>query len=703
VLLRGLRKRFQGNHRLAKHLIARARKERAAERFNVAAVLYEEVIALKPDDARVKIQCGHMYKEAGNLDLAGQYYAAARIQLPDDADLALQLGHFYKLSGRPADAEREYGRAASLKPNWPAPRAELANLQAAGFSRKVEPGEPQRLSASSTSRPIPTHPSGEIFLDALRQAELVPELAPRAPEQLLLHHEESIDVRRLGRRETSFWGLARTLRGVEAVRGFVVSETPILEMQMMINGLAVYRGPLSGGFKLRFERDRPQLRKYVYNLWYDFGALAYGRYSLELRFIDANRHSRSFHDRVVVAEPLAAADFPDSDALVEITGSDPAVLEKAIRAAPSVVRPAARALFPDGVKNVLVLRTDQLGDMVASIPAITRLRELVPDARIVGLLTGANAELAHTLGLFDEIIVIDFPDDKLERRRLMSLEAQENLRHRLRPYAFDLAIDLAQSNVSRQLLRLAGAKFTYGHGGDDTPWLSAEVIFTTRDRLSSMDAAPHSAKVLAMVEALGAVLKTSAPVIRRADIGPESLQPFGLLHGEPYALLHAGARIEFSRWTKYPELAARILATTSLKVVLISEDAGFRETIPEDVLANERFQFLDKRLSFDAFDALVSYATVMVGNDSGPKHLASLRGVNVVTIFTARIPWVEWGQENVGDIISRKVPCQGCAIFHDPEECGKEFSCIADITLDEVFQVVIKYVPALSIVSEQRA
>jgi hypothetical protein len=59
-----------------------------------------------------------------------------------------------------------------------------------------------------------------------------------------------------------------------------------------------------------------------------------------------------------------------------------------------------------------------------------------------------------------------------------------------------------------------------------------------------------------------------------------------------------------------------------------------------------------------------------------------------VTIFTARINWNQWGQEEIGTIISRRVPCAGCDLFHDSEECGKGFACISDITAEEVLSAI---------------
>jgi ADP-heptose:LPS heptosyltransferase len=79
---------------------------------------------------------------------------------------------------------------------------------------------------------------------------------------------------------------------------------------------------------------------------------------------------------------------------------------------------------------------------------------------------------------------------------------------------------------------------------------------------------------------------------------------------------------------------------------------------------------------------------VFVGNDSGPKHLAALRGVPVVSLHMARLNWSEWGQEMSGRIISRRVPCAGCGIGLDGEDCGKDFACLRHIRPEEVFAAV---------------
>ena len=59
--------------------------------------------------------------------------------------------------------------------------------------------------------------------------------------------------------------------------------------------------------------------------------------------------------------------------------------------------------------------------------------------------------------------------------------------------------------------------------------------------------------------------------------------------------------------------------------------------------------------------------------------------MQVVSVHSSRHGWDEWGQEGPGVIISRKAPCAGCNVHHDPEECAQEFACLTKITVAEVF------------------
>ena len=645
----------QASAGIARRLVARADAARDAGRHPIAAALYEEALHFRPNRAGVHVQCGHMLKEVGDFAGAERHYEAALRLIPDDDDLALQLGHFYKLTERPDRAEEAYRRALALRPGWVEAADELAAIQGTMPERDRRAGLGADL------------------------AWAVPELLPRArgaPDRRL----DRIEVRRLApRRMRSEWGMMKVLRGVEAIRGFCIAATPLDEIEILLDGATIRRAPLQA---FAVDGEAAAYRKYVFNVWHDFADVAPGRYRIELRIADAKGRARTYRDHVLIAPPTG--EHPESDALVLPTPGDPRGIEEQIATRPSMIRPAARSPLPASVRTILVQRIDQLGDLVCSVPAVRRLRELFPDATLIGLLSPANAPFGRTLGLFDEVVVTEFPMDPIERRRVMPLDAQDRLRRTLAGYSIDIAIDLCEASESRPALLLSGARFLYGFKPREYPWLAAGLELMSRDPINTLEMTPPSRRILALIEALGTIHAGGAEPLRRPELQRAALAPYGIAADARYVVLHTGTRLGFNRWEGFPALAALLIERTDLTVVMLADEGSGTPDLPP----SERLRILGGALPFDDFDALLSYCAAFVGNDSGPKHLASLRGVPVISLHTARTNWSEWGQEITGTIISRRVPCAGCGLVA-AEECGKDFTCLRAIRVEEVLAAVL--------------
>ncbi|MDO6413662.1 glycosyltransferase family 9 protein [Sphingomonas sp. BIUV-7] len=670
--------KFIPQRRLARELVARANERRDAGRFLEAAALYVEALRFLPHRGDLHVQAGHMFKEGGDLARAEQHYRSAERLMPEDADLALQFGHFLKVAGRREEAVTSYQRALSLRPEWTEVREELVRLdglsdQPATYAETVVLDVGAEAAALSAS------------LGFTVQRDLL----PRPPAELLHAHREGIEIRSLGRSERSNWGTRRTLRGVEAVRGFCISPTPLVEVLILVNGIARHRGPLDGGHEIKREKHRPELMKYIFNAWIDFSLDLPGRYDVGIRITDVKNRRYTHHEEIVIQPALTEAQYPQLDGIVEIDAGDPRPIEQQINERPSQIRSARRALLAEAPRTILVQRIDQLGDMVVSVPALRRLRSLFPEARIVGLVSNANRDLASDLGLFDEVLVTDFPEDWDQRRRIMPLEKQRELVEMFKPYRFDMAIDMSENGWARRVLLLSGAPFLYGfRAGDDVPGLSLDLEGNTHDRWNGYEVVPHTNKMLGMMEWLGALARSEPNVVRRTHPSDEALASLGLRPGRRYAVVHDGARLLFSRWPYFNALAEAILRETDLDVVMLRDDQSKGPGLSAELENSGRFSLMPPRLSYDAFDALLANCAVFAGNDSGPKHLASLRGAEVVSIHMARTNWNEWGQESSGYIISRKVPCAGCMIHYDAEECGADFVCLRNITTAEVMQAI---------------
>lgn len=101
---------------IRRRLTRRADRARDARAFAEAAALYERVLRLTPQDARIHIQAGHMAKEAGDPVGAERHYRAAIAAAPEDRDAPLHLAHLLKNSGRLREAHAHFWRLSALDP-----------------------------------------------------------------------------------------------------------------------------------------------------------------------------------------------------------------------------------------------------------------------------------------------------------------------------------------------------------------------------------------------------------------------------------------------------------------------------------------------------------------------------------------------------------------------------------------------------------
>ena len=667
---------------IADDMIFRAGQARDERRFRDAAMLYAEAVRLMPARADLLVQRGHMLKEAGDLDAAEQAYLTAAAAMPDDADLALQLGHLLKSQGRIEQAAEAYRRALALQPGWTNAKREIAALEQSGWRADDAIDRAAAAPGVLLTREQASFAGGDARRIAGR-------LAPGSPLDALVTHREDIAIRGLGRREPTGWGVLHVLRGVRALRGFCLSAVPIQTIELSLNGQLIYRGGLKGGYALPHERDNPALRKYVFNAWIDLTGFVSGLYLLHYVATDIDGRQLTRSEQIVIAPPLAPSALPDSDNDVPPADpTDPRPLDAQINSRPSMVRAARRALLKEPPRTVLVQRPDVLGDLVVSIPALRRLRKLLPEARIVGMVSPGNVDLARTLDMFDELIVTELSFDPWERRRVVSAEAQEKLAADLARYDFDMAIDLSTSGEARLLMPLSGAPVRVGFTTDQFPGgLTVEVAGAARDPWNGHENVPHTNMAIGLVDWLAAMMLTEPNLLRREDLNPAVLAGVGLAPDARFVVLHAGGRWGFTRWPHFFALAQMLIERTDLHVVVLTTDPAQQSDQPADLAGSDRFQVIDRRLHFDELDALLSYSALFVGDDSGVKHLASLRGAKVIGIQNARNNWSEWGQDNGGTIITRKVPCAGCLIQNYPEsdDCGRDFVCITAIAPEEVF------------------
>ncbi|MBS1026463.1 glycosyltransferase family 9 protein [Gluconobacter cerinus] len=710
-------------NRLAATLTSLGDQARDSGKFLAAADLYRQAIEAGTPPVGLLLICGHMYKEGRDFPSAERYYKKALAVSPMDKEVFLQLGHFNKSIGRYGEAEKYYQEAIIVDPDWEVPRQEIENLRRSSEYRRL-----YRKGSQGDGR-------------------LSGDLVAKTRDELYIDHGPAFVFTHNGNGQATRWGSGITIRGIEALRGYVVSDQIYTSIEISLDGTLIYAGDLTPA-PLRREKSNAAMRKYVYNAWIDFSDIPYGSHDLLFVAKGPNVEPREgvnwrrehvifaepFPEDVVIESPayvpraqveailaqmpLSEATSIEAENLVPtsavVTSSlqmapeptDPwkavsdayfpqevvarvrnvsRCLQDAINALPTVVMTPKPDTLPGKVRNVAVIRGDQLGDLSVSVGALMRLRQALPNARIVGLLSPANVDLAKTLGVFDEYVILDYPDDALQRDRVMNRTGQLDLIKKLKAYDFDVAIDFSIAGGTRKLLPMTGAPITIGFGSGNEGFRSLNLNVVAMDPRGGGRGMRHSANVHLLAESIALWLNGAGQIVKRNDLTREDIAKFGLAPTEDYIVIHSGSRLPMVRWLQYPALCERFLAQ-GWKVVYFSDDESEIERLPQDKIDDGSIIYMSRKISFKEFDALLTYCSLFVGNDSGPKHLASLRGAKVLSIQPGRSDWREWGQELTGNILIRRVPCAGCALHYDPEECAHDVACVTKITLDEVFR-----------------
>ena len=147
-------------------------------------------------------------------------------------------------------------------------------------------------------------------------------------------------------------------------------------------------------------------------------------------------------ERIIIAEPMPADTFVDSDGVIPPLDKDsPLSVVEQINARPSIIHRASTHSFPGKIRNVAVLRPDQLGDMVVSVPALLRLRELLPDARTRRpAQSGQCAAGAAAWEFSTRSSCSTSPMTRISGSAIMDRKGQAELARQLAPYKFDVAI-----------------------------------------------------------------------------------------------------------------------------------------------------------------------------------------------------------------------------------------------------------------------
>lgn len=342
----------------------------------------------------------------------------------------------------------------------------------------------------------------------------------------------------------------------------------------------------------------------------------------------------------------------------------------------------SRAVAWDAAQRLLVVRLDDLGDLLMTTPALAALRRGLPRAHIALLTSPSGARLAPHLSDIDEAIVHDA--SWMADATQASPAAERALVDMLAARRFDAAVVFTVCTQSAlpaaTLLRLAGIPLRLAHARENPHGLLTDWACET-----DLDLATARHEVRRQLDLVAGVGFTADDERLRFALKPEDVRRVGdLLYRagveaqRPLVVVHPGAAASSRRYPpeRFGIAAQRIVEQAGAVVVFTgsADEAPFIEAARTMMKAPSLS--LAGRLSLGELAALVARAAALVSNDSGPVHLAAALATPVVDLYAHTSP------QHTPWLVSARVLDQDAAHGHPEGLHGVPAQAVADAALD---------------------
>ena len=316
-------------------------------------------------------------------------------------------------------------------------------------------------------------------------------------------------------------------------------------------------------------------------------------------------------------------------------------------------------------RNLLLVRLDNLGDVLLCTPAFHAVRETLPGARLTLLAGAVGAQAAELNPDLDDVIVYEAPWMDVWSKRPQDSEAEQAMIQLLKQHRFDGAIiftSFRQSSLpAAYLCYLADIPLRLAASID-----GAGALLTTRHK--HPEQLMHEVeRALDLVAVEGFSSSNRDLVLHVPDeevaAARDRIRGQGVSGDGPLVVIHPGCSMPARTypWEMYAEVADLLIEQLGCAVVLTG-DASEAELVGR---VKDRMDYPVHSeagsLSFRQFAALLGLADLVITNNTGPAHVAAAVKTPVIDLFALTNPpeqWRPWGAPH--RVMHQQVPCAIC-------------------------------------------
>jgi lipopolysaccharide heptosyltransferase II len=333
-------------------------------------------------------------------------------------------------------------------------------------------------------------------------------------------------------------------------------------------------------------------------------------------------------------------------------------------------------------KKILLIRLRRIGDIVMTTPAVTALRNGLPQAFISYVVEEPYSQLIEGNPNLDKAVILP--------RNVSAGDFFKFIRQ-IRKEKYDLIVDFHGGPRAFLIALLSGARLKAGYR---TKY--KHFIYDIKLPRDPQEGSEHSVEGhLNLVRALGIEIP-STPLLclpdaretERNDI--QKLWRENSLENAKAVVIHISAGNEFRDWgiDNLAVLISQLSEIPGVKTILIGgeDDRKAAQEIREKCKA-PLISFVG-HLNLSKLRHIISLSSLFVGPDSGPMHIAASTKTPIVAYFGPTLPATFSPWKADAHILEKEFDCRPCR----QRQCVyDDFRCLRNITPKEVFNACLDY------------
>jgi ADP-heptose:LPS heptosyltransferase len=282
----------------------------------------------------------------------------------------------------------------------------------------------------------------------------------------------------------------------------------------------------------------------------------------------------------------------------------------------------------DNIKNIVVLRTDRIGEVLLATPVIYALKKKFPNANIAFVTSDYARDIIADRMDISNVVVFD----TIEKRPVF--KAGISLAKTLKRLSCDMAIVLNPHKSLHLAVFLAGIKYRVGF---DRKWGFLLNIKTKDLRDNAlMHEADYNLELLRLVDIYEKAIPAFMPVLSQSSYRISGLlADKGITGSKKIVAIHPGTSNPDKLYPadSFREIIRGLIKTNMVDIIITGskDDKALCEKIKSG-LGNGVYDF-SGLLNLKELAALLKASDIFITNDNGPMHIADAVGTKVLALF----------------------------------------------------------------------